>query len=536
MDESLAAAVFTLDPKKRLIRPTPVPKRAAVSEEGLAPSDSWALVGPADVKTRRSVQSTRPLTPLQQRAQDQWLFESLGRLQTAVVDYVLASFAGCSFSDDQQKGTHPSGRQIRSAPGTCSAPARNPPSRQVSTAQDSDAPRPSSASGPRTLRADSNGFERLPEYGRYCNPFLSKRAPSRLSTPSTLFYAVGPDSRSCVPRRTRSSSLDHLNSHSQHAGVHPAYHGHDRPASAPGTLETETFSYNTLHAHILNRVPRRRRSSRRALQRTDSVRSNPSQLGQIPEHAAIPNEQSHDESRPEQSFNAASVTSANASPSHSAADMSRSSSLRRRTSLKSRRPPPVEPLHLPESIEMPSGRSFCGERESCNPFESKYSAWTPTATSLSEGNSARSSWNYQSSLTSHTEHSFDSPASLHQSPWGSPTREAQASLDIDKVTASIRRTIDEKAAKALGANLKGSQETLRPPAHASTGCDEVLTPVNDGKTLSKDMMPSLEIAAWRLPSPNRGIDELSSLSEEIAARFGLGNSTEKSNVSTNEWL
>ena len=507
-----------------------------MSQESLAHFDPWNLDGSADVKSRHSVQLTRSLTPLRRRAQDQWLSKSLGRLQTAVVDYVLASFAGCSFSDDQQKVFHRSGRQIRSAPGTCPAPAPSLPSRQISTAQDSDAPRPSSALGPRANRADSNGFERLPEYGRYCNPFLSTRAPSRLSTPSTLFHAVGPDNTLCEPKRARSSGLDYLNLHGQHEGEHRSYQGQDRPASAPGTLETEAFSYNTLHAHILNRVPRRRRSSRRALQRTDSVRSNPSRLGQIPEHAAISNEQSHDEDRPEQSFNAASVASGTASPSSSAADISRSSSLRRRTSLKSRRPPPVEPLQLPESIEMPSDRSSCGERESYNSFESRYSAWTTAGTSPSEGNSARSSWNYQSSSTSHTDHSIDTPASLHQSPWGSPTREAQGSLDVDQVNASMRRTIDEKAAKALGANLMGSQETLRPPAHASAGCDEVLTPVNDGKTLSKDMMPSLGISAWRLPSPSGGIDDLSSLSEEIAARFGLGDFTEKPNVGTNNWL
>ena len=510
--KSLAHAQ-TLNPEDRFKRPVP-PSSTSLSHiptPGSSTTESLSLQRPKKAVSACSPDSSHFLTSVQQKAREEWLAESLGRLQTAVVDYCIATSAGhdtcdkpCSFSPRLP------GRSICTAPGSCGS-SLDSPALTGNQPEGLDKGRKQSRRSRRSRSkvshggllsvSDDSGYQGAPK--DFQNPFSNESSPAAhrwhtggvfsLRRPKTLSSSYGcPEScRFGIDRSTPSVG--------EPSKSYEISHKPPRPASAP---------FQSRQRNVIPRLRSAIESSRRRQLlhldgQGDTAKRNFSRDGQ-------PTSKSKTEVwRQYLPMTGSQDASSRASPETSCFGSSQPESShfgdRAKQSL-----PPLDPLNSPERHFPPSDSSGCDWNVLAHKgakFDTRYSLWTPAATSPSDNLSNASARNSFSM-------NLESPDSTTKSPRGSPKKLDLSLSGMGSFRNSFRQSaVYEDASEADGLDHFASQETLKPATKRH---------IDHGKGLiHQEPNGKDDFSSYRLPCPTESTGDLSSLEEDLAARFGL---------------
>ncbi|KAI9672074.1 MAG: hypothetical protein M1831_001887 [Alyxoria varia] len=454
--------VLTMDPSARFNTPAP----------------------PRSKKVALSLKSDRPksaVPSVELKIRNRWFSESTGRLQTGVVDYCIGALAGkqASVSTSFGRVAHQK-RNLKSAPGKvdCEKCAETPPVKPLGNLIKRHASfrRPRSRYGVHPSTQGSAATSDAFDAELFGNPFLEDfydelgKLPSRsLSLMSDQTHAVKtssrPQSQPCTLRER--AKLRIPNSKFQN-GASFANQG-SRPASAPNLRGGPPADIDFMLVSGLIMQSRMRRSRAKTTQKSalDYLPSSPHMLGQIPEDSAVDGAATAISQRERGSVGLESLPSPGKSPMDSPMSLSRSSSKRLVRSLSKaherRKKPILEPVKTRDEVDSPSSATSPVRHMPSNPhgidYDKSHGAWTSTATSPLD---VPSSWNKLEPPPSEgAKTGLDSPPSLAWSSQESAHHQRE-SWDSENSHSLQRPKHRQVAGAALGLDLNGSQETIKP--------------------------------------------------------------------------
>lgn len=461
----------------------------------------------------RSTEPSRSLTSSQQKVKAEWLAGSVGRLQTAVVEYCMTMLVSHVVAKKQCTKACQLPRRAKSAPGICprSRQALKPRTRTLKKSEGGEGAsrRPQSRCGPRAQTSASDGLPKLACSRDFRNPFVRSlgeglgssrndiREDAAHSTillchqnrPRTWHCEDDPPSRNLEVQNNRCETPDNPK----------------RPSSVPSP---SCCSSSFLHLMDVDDGANRSYPLRpKAL--TDNL------LDEV-SHSLQPSStmgSSVSETHAFRSYTDTSIAYLG-DPQLQPFQTFRGG---RRDPVKHQLPP-SDPFELPASFSIwpdSSRNDWTVRKQNQTQFDPKYSLWTPAATSPSDGlsdASARNSLVMNANVFSESSDSpSDSSLSSHPNcPESTPgNRSVKSSLRWSAVS-------DEKN-ESIALDHFASQETLKPaskknPSHDQEPVDQAPCKLENGGD---------DFSNYRLPSPNDSIGDLSSLGEDIAARFGL---------------
>ena len=463
---SEGARDLTMDPNSRHVAPKP--RKAATKP--------------------RSMHPKRSLSILEQKAQDHWLSQSVGRMQTAVVDYCLASFAGHTRSEPfSRKRSRLPGRSTSTAIEASSLPTSYSENEDhfehgqpfIDDAGDesrSPVQRQKSQDGHVELRrkqADDS-------FGRFINPFevdVVESFPKRTMSVRSEFFSLGEQGRpkTCGGYARIEPEVTTLRIMIRAQIV-------QRPKTAPlprlDRLDERTLRKHDLTAFV---TPKRRLSAKARRSIQDPSRR--SSLRRIPEHAAVDyREEDRAKATPEDDSRGALQCPIPLVPQDfGSSTMSRSASRGSQgcTTLQdSRCAPKLDPLKLAGNADSVSSNDSIDQ---ANPQMQREVDQDEQNCGVSSKDSTVDESVTTSSQFVHSpimNQLLDSPTSCALDQWASPPS-TTILTEIHSNRSSVQACLRSKTASSLGNDFFGSQETIRPAVKSGAPSDHFQSWIQD---------------------------------------------------------